>query len=101
MEQSNHFISIRAAPKPIANASTVSADEITVSSIRFSRHLPAAVNTLIHETVHAVDFLNGRLEFTHDGNGAEGQQQTAPWVIGAIAERMVVNERIELPGGDK
>lgn len=89
MEQSNHVIRIKTAPKPIANASTTSAEEITVSSLRFSRHLPTAVNTLIHETVHAIDFLNGELDFTHDGNRAEGQERTAPWVIGEIAEKMV------------
>jgi len=89
MEQAFHTIRIKTAPKPIANASTTSAAEITVSSIRFSSHLPTAVNTLIHETVHAIDFLSGKLEFTHDSNSEEGQERTAPWVIGEIAEKMV------------
>ena len=72
MEQATYSIRVRSALKPIANASTNSADLITVSSIRFSSHLPTAVNTLVHETVHAIDFLNGELEFTHDGNSPEG-----------------------------
>lgn len=89
MEQADYSIRVESAFKPIANASTSSAELITLSSIRFSRHLPTAVNTLVHETVHAIDFLNGELEFTHDGNSSAGQERTAPWVIGEIAEKMV------------
>ena len=91
MEQADYSIQVKSSFKPIANASTNSADLITVSNIRFSRHLPTAVNTLVHETVHAVDFLNEKLEFTHDGNKSEGQERTAPWVIGEIAEKMVTS----------
>lgn len=74
---------------PIANASTQSSQLIEVSSLRFSKHLPTAVNTLIHETVHAIDFIDHSLEFTHDGNESVNQENTAPWRIGKIAENMV------------
>jgi len=41
--------------------------------------------------VHAVDWINGIQDFTHnDNNNDDGaQDNTAPWVIGAIAEAMV------------
>jgi len=89
MEQASWEITIKAAFKPIANASTEGPHLIKVSNIRFSSHLPTAVNTLIHETVHAIDWHNGELEFTHNGNSPIGQENTAPWVIGAIAESLV------------
>ena len=85
--------------KPIANASTKTSDKIKISRSLFGLDstgkfvLSIAVNTLIHETVHAVDFLNTGSEFTHDGNRSDGQENTAPWMIGDIAERMVLENR--------
>lgn len=95
MENAKHHVKIVRRIKPIANASTTTSNKIKVSRSLFGDDdngkfdLAAAVNTLIHETVHAVDFLDKGDEFTHDGNEAAGQEKTAPWVIGEIAEKMV------------
>lgn len=99
MEKANQKIKIVRRIKPIANAGTTTSDKIKISTSLFGEDstgkfvLSIAVNTLIHETVHAVDFLNSGDEFTHDGNKSDGQENTAPWVIGAIAEKMVETKR--------
>lgn len=95
VEKATHTINILRKFMPIANAKTKTSDKIRISRSLFGYDttgtfvLSIAVNTLIHETVHAVDFLNTGDEFTHDGNKEDGQGNTAPWIIGAIAEKMV------------
>lgn len=89
MRDANHTIVIKGAFKPIANASTTSSGKIKVSWIRFSKRLATGVNTLIHETVHAIDLMDNKTDFTHNGNSPKGQERTAPWVIGKIAEDMI------------
>lgn len=95
MEKATQTIQIKRRIKPIANAGTTTSDAIKISRSLFGKDstgafvLSVAVNTLIHETVHAVDFLNTGDEFTHNGNSPKGQENTAPWIIGAIAENMV------------
>jgi hypothetical protein len=72
-----------------ANASTVS--RIRMNKAKLNRSLASVVNTLIHETVHAVDWwANQQWDYTHNGNAPGGQHNTAPWVIGAIGEEMVI-----------
>jgi hypothetical protein len=99
MEKANQQVVIIRKFKPIANASTKTSDKIKLSRSLFGEDstgkflLSIAVNTLIHETVHAVDFLGTGDEFTHDGNKKDGQENTAPWVIGAIAEKMVEDQK--------
>ncbi len=63
-------------------------DKINVSGWDFSTNLPAAVNNLIYETVNSIDCLYDILnnESVHRDSGS----LTAPWVIGAIAEVMVL-----------
>lgn len=72
-----------------ANARTSESNRIEVNTARISSILHVAVNTLTHETVHAIDFLDHRLDFTHFDNNPDGEDNTAPWKIGLIAERMV------------
>lgn len=88
---SDYDIWVVAKIMPIANAKTLTHNEIKVSKSNFSSDLAEAVNTLIHEAVHAVDWLNGQQDFTHNDNDNSDHKQdnTAPWVIGAIAESMV------------
>ncbi len=66
-------------------AYTNSGNKIVVSYWNFSSDLPSAVNSLIHETVNAIDFLN------HHSKGMKyyNERAAAPWIIGAIAEVMV------------
>lgn len=72
----------------LANASTQT--EININTAKLRRSKTSIVNTLIHETVHAIDWLTNKAwDYTHDGNSPAGQDQTAPWVIGALAEGMV------------
>lgn len=75
-------------PKRCVDAGTNDSVTIKLNTRCFSATLAESVNTLIHETVHAIDWLDGKQDFTHDGNASNGQENTTPWVIGAIAERM-------------
>ena len=90
MENAGHTVTVTGALKPIANASTETSDEIKVSVFRFGWRLKTGVNTLVHETVHAIDLLNSKTDFTHSTNdNSDGRHNnTAPWVIGKIAEDM-------------
>lgn len=75
-------------PLSPSNAGTVSS--IKVNTAKLNGDLASRTNTMVHETVHGVDYLtNARFDYTHDGNEAAGQGGTAPWVIGDIAEHMV------------
>lgn len=78
-------------PKRCVNANTPSSEVIKLNTRCFGGTLAEAVNTLVHEAVHAVDRIDGKLDFTHwsNDNSDGSQDNTAPWVIGAIAEEMV------------
>ncbi len=100
MEKANQQIKVVRKTKPIANASTTTSDKIKISRSLFGKDstgkfdINTAINTLIHEVVHAVDFLNTGDEFTHNGNSPQGQENTAPWVIGDIAEKMMEQNKL-------
>jgi len=63
-------------------------DKINISGWDFSSNLATGVNNLIYETVNSIDCLYDILnnETEHRDSGS----LTAPWVIGAIAEVMVL-----------
>ncbi|PQJ08955.1 hypothetical protein CJD36_021335 [Flavipsychrobacter stenotrophus] len=76
--------------RPIAWANAKTVTKIKINSAKLRRSHSSITNTLIHETVHAVDWItNGEWNYTHSGNSPEGQSATAPWIIGSIAESMV------------
>lgn len=76
-------------PIAIANARTVTVIELNTAKLKRSHK--SITNTVIHETVHAVDYwVNKKWDYTHDGNSPDGQDKTAPWVIGEIAENMIL-----------
>lgn len=90
MEENNHEIIVRVSfLMPISVASTRSASSITLSYWNMSSDLPVAVNTIIHETVKAIDYLHSALHSKRNTIDYNHEGQTAPWVIGAIAEIMV------------
>jgi len=77
-------------PSTCVNATTVSATLIKVNTRCFSNDLKTAVNTLVHESTHALDFLDGKWDFTHVDNGNDGEENnTVPWAIGTLAEKFV------------
>lgn len=74
---------------PFSKTKAKTLSEISINTATLNRPVSSIVNTLIHETVHAVDWLtNNDWDYTHDGQKADGQENTAPWVIGDIAESM-------------
>ncbi|PBQ31225.1 hypothetical protein CNR22_05410 [Sphingobacteriaceae bacterium] len=64
-------------------------NKISVSGWDFSSNLPAGVNNLIYETVNSMDCLYNILNNESVPSYNQGSL-TAPWVIGAIAEVMVL-----------
>lgn len=101
IEKASQQIIVVRKNKPKAIASTSTSDQINISRKLFgidstkNFDLATAVNTLIHETVHAVDYLGTGNEFTHNGNSSKGQENTAPWMIGAIAEEILQQDRFK------
>jgi hypothetical protein len=88
MEKNNHEIIVRVSYlMPIKVASTRSAASITLSYWNMSNDLAVAVNAIIHETVNAIDHLHAALN--KESVNQYHRRETAPWVIGAIAEIMV------------
>ena len=78
-------------PFRCVNASTNDSKVIDINTRCFSHDLRTAVNTLIHESTHAADFLDGNLDFTHFDNENDGDEDnTAPWAIGKLAESFVM-----------
>ena len=63
-------------------------DRINVSGWEFSSNLATGVNNLIYETVNSIDCLYDILN--NENNQRGSVNLTAPWVIGAIAEVMVL-----------
>lgn len=84
MESRHHSIRISVDPlMPVDVATTRSASSIKLSYWNFPSELPAGVNTMVHETVKAVSLLH------QEHPNTDEHRQTAPWVIGSIAEIMV------------
>lgn len=87
MEDGDHRITVDLSVLILnTKAASSSPERITLSYWNFSTHLPSAVNTLIHETVNAMDRFRNQAKNKPLENRP---QPTAPWVIGAIAEIMV------------
>lgn len=87
MEENSHEININLSFLMLTSSAAVtSSSNITLSYWNFSKDLPSAVNTLIHETVNAMDRLHSLIQ---QKPMESKPRPTAPWVIGAIAEIMV------------
>ncbi len=86
----NKTIDVRTYWWPLSRVNAKSETEINVNTAKLGRTLASVTNTLIHEMVHVTDWLtNSKWDYTHDGQSPDGQDKTAPWAIGAIAEKMV------------
>jgi hypothetical protein len=87
MEENSHEINVSLSFLMLTSSATVtSSSNIMLSYWNFSKDLPSAVNTLIHETVNAMDRLHSVIQ---QKPMESKPRPTAPWVIGAIAEIMV------------
>lgn len=79
-------------PYSRTNAITAGYKFIKLNSLNLrNRSNKSIVNTIIHEYIHAVDFFDGSLNFTHhDNSNPHGEEDnTAPWRIGKLAEDFV------------
>ena len=62
---------------------------IHLNRLYINRNIPSLVNTMIHEMVHAVNYLNPQYRFDHGDNSPVGKENTAPYWIGNKAEEML------------
>lgn len=84
MENSGHLITVKVNWFLPAGAGA-NPHRITVCRDDFNGDLAAGVNTLIYQTVSAINSLHYKKSQRQAGH----DQMTASWVIGAIAEVMV------------
>jgi hypothetical protein len=68
--------------------------KISINTAKLNRSLASIVNTLVHESIHAADWLvNRHWNYTHKTQYEEIPPISAPYIIGSIAEGMVNNPR--------
>ena len=68
---------------------------IFINSYRLNRGTGKLVNTIIHEGVHAVDRSLPGKRFGHGDNRWQGKQNSAPYWIGKLAERIINGVKAE------
>lgn len=68
-------------------------DLIHINLWRNEWNIPSLVNTIIHECIHCIDSLNNQYSFTHIGNSSVGQENTAPYWIGNLAEEFLAGNK--------
>ncbi len=62
---------------------------INIAGNKLNRSLGSIAATFIHEAVHAADSDDAGLDYGHHGNLAAGNEGTAPYWIGDLAEQMI------------
>jgi len=65
---------------------------IYLNQWHFNRSIPSFCNTLVHKIVQAVNADNPQYEFGHGNNSPDGKENTAPYWIGNLAEKIISNE---------
>lgn len=84
------LIEITEYHKKLTRATARTQDNISINTAKLNRDNPDIVNTLIHETIHATDWnINHKWDYTHRTQYEEIPPVSAPYVIGAIAERIM------------
>jgi hypothetical protein len=67
-------------------------DLIHINVFRSEWTISGIVNTIIHQTVHAVNDLYPELHFGHGDRKSEGKENTARFEIASIAEEMLTGK---------
>jgi hypothetical protein len=66
---------------------------IYINQWRINRSIPGFCNAFVHKIVHAVNAENPQYEFGHGDNSPIGKENTAPYWIGSLAERMIIGAK--------
>ncbi len=83
-------ITVKTIWRPFSARNAFTQTKIKINRLNLDRSLSSIVNTLIHETVHFVDFqINEEFEYTHLSQYAENPSVSAPYIIGEIAQKIV------------
>lgn len=72
---------------------------IYLNQWRINRSIPDFCNIFMHQVVHAVNAENPQYEFGHGDNSPVGKENTAPYWIGSLAERMIKGAKKLVPQG--
>lgn len=70
-------------------------DTVFINSRKLDRSTADIVNTIIHECVHALDESLTGHRFGHGDNDSAGKGNSAPYWIGALAERIIRGSGLE------
>lgn len=65
---------------------------VFLNSRRLRRSVPSICATIVHECVHALDSAVEDFRFGHDGNSPNGNENSAPYWIGELAEEYLSGE---------
>lgn len=61
---------------------------------KLERPVASICNTLLHSCVHAVNARYSKYYFGHGDNSLVGKENTAPYLIGSLAEKMLDGHKI-------
>lgn len=70
---------------------------IYLNQWRMNRSISDLCNIFMHQVVHAVNAENPQYEFGHGDNSPVGKENTAPYWIGNLAERMITGAKKIIP----
>lgn len=65
---------------------------IYLNKWNINRSTESLCNTLIHQCVHAINAIYPQFSFGHGDNNPEGKENTAPYWIAALAERLIADD---------
>jgi hypothetical protein len=68
-------------------------DVVHLNGFRLHRSEASIVATLVHELVHILDMHDEAHKFGHGDNSSVGKNNTAPYKLDAIAERIILDEQ--------
>ena len=84
------FVEVTEFYKSHTKTTAKTQNRISINKAKLNRSLASITNTLIHECIHAVDWLtNKKWDYTHRTQHVENPPISAPYVIGSIAQKLV------------
>lgn len=69
------------------------ATRIHLNQWTISRSVDSICNTIVHQCIHALNAANPNCYFGHGDNNSIGKEQTAPYWIAGVVQKVVANDR--------
>lgn len=71
-----------------------SAPVIHMNKLTLNRPIHSLCNTIMHQTIHALNAVHDKFYFGHGDNNATGKEYTAPYYMAGLAQKMAANEDV-------